>query len=195
MRGSLAAVVLAAGRGERFGGPQVKVLADVRGRPMVQHAIDAAVGSGLGPVVLVVGPDADDVAAQAGPGVEVVVNPRPGDGISSSLHVALDWLAARGIVHGAVIGLADQPGVRATAWTRVADAYEHGASLAVATYAGVRANPVLIGRDLWPEALALRGDEGARQLMRRFEVIEVDCTDAGDPHDVDTPTDLERHQT
>lgn len=159
---------------------------------MVQHAIDAAVGSGLGPVVLVVGPDAGDVAAQAGPGVEVVVNPSPADGISSSLHVALEWLAARGIVHGAVIGLADQPGVRSTAWTRVADAYEHGASLAVATYDGVRANPVLIGRDLWPEALALRGDEGARQLMRRFAVVEVDCTDAGDPTDVDTPAALDR---
>ena len=188
--GTIAAVVLAAGRGTRFGGDVAKPCVEVRGRPMVSWVLDAAVASGLGPVVLVVGHEADVVAACAGPGVEVVVNHDHESGIASSLHAALAWLAARGIVHAAVVGLADQPGIGAEAWARVGAAYEHGASLAAATYSGVRANPVLIGRDLWPEALALRGDEGARQLMRSFPVTEVDCTDAGDPHDIDTVGDL-----
>lgn len=191
MRGTVAAVVLAAGRGERFGGTVAKPGVEFRGRPMVSYALDAAVASGLGPVVLVVGDDAA-VAGCATPGVEVVVNPAPSEGIAGSLHVALQWLAARGVVHAAVIGLADQPLVGTDAWSRLADAYHSGASLAVATYAGRRANPVLIGRDLWPEALALAGDEGARQLMRRHPVVEVDCTDTGDPSDIDTPDDLHR---
>lgn len=157
---------------------------------MVAWVLDAAIASGLGPVVLVVGHEADAVAACAGPGVEVVVNREHESGIASSLHAALAWLAARGIVHAAVVGLADQPGIGAEAWTRVGEAYEHGSSLAAASYDGVRANPVLIGRDLWPDALALRGDEGARQLMRAHPVTEVDCTGTGDPHDIDTPAGL-----
>jgi molybdenum cofactor cytidylyltransferase len=192
MNGTVAGVVLAAGRGKRFGGERAKPCVVVDGRPMVSWVQDAVVGAGLGPIVMVVGHAASQVRALAAPGVEVVENPDPDEGIASSLHVALDWLAARGIVHGAVIGLADQPWVSASAWARVAAAYEQGASLAVATYDGVRANPVLLAREIWAEALALRGDEGARQLMRRLPVVEIDCTDAGDPRDVDTPADLDR---
>jgi len=191
-RGTVAAVVIAAGRGERFGGAASKVTATFRGRPLVQHALDAAVASGLGPVVLVVGRDADAVAACATPGVEVVRNDHWADGISTSLGAALRSLAARGVVHAAVIGLADQPLVGAEAWRRVASAYDAGAALAVATYGGGRGNPVLVGRNLWPEALALHGDEGARQLMRRHPVVEVPCDGTGDPTDIDEPDDLVR---
>ena len=60
-------------------------------------------------------------------------------------------------------------------------------ALAVATYDGVRGNPVLIAREHWAEALALDGDEGARVLMRRHRSVEVPCDDTGDPTDVDTP--------
>jgi molybdenum cofactor cytidylyltransferase/nicotine blue oxidoreductase len=94
---------------------------------------------------------------------------------------------------GAVcVGLGDQPGVGADAYRRLAAAYDAGASLAVATYAGVRRNPVLIARPLWPRVAELRGDVGARALMHEGTVTEVDCTDTGSPADVDTAEDLER---
>lgn len=194
-QGTVAAVVLAAGSGSRFGDDIVKPLIPFRGRPMVCHALDAAVASGLGPVVLVVGNGAELVTAEAlgsAPGVEIVQNPNFAEGIASSLHAALMHLAARGIVHAAVIGLADQPLVSEAAWQRLGAAYESGMSLAVATYDGVRANPVLLGRDHWPEALALRGDQGARQLFGRHLVIDVACDDTGSPNDIDTPDDLAR---
>lgn len=192
MRGTVAAIVLAAGQGTRFGGERPKPCVEFRGRPLVVHALDAAVASGLGPVVLVVGHAADEVARCATPGVELVVNPRYERGIATSLHAGLEWLAARGVVHAAVVGLADQPLVGSEAWRRVGAAYHAGASLAVATYGGERGNPVLIGRELWPEALALQGDEGARQIMRRHQVVEVDCSGTGRPADIDEPADLER---
>lgn len=161
----------------------------------MQWALDAAVASGLGPVLLVVGNQSDAVGACATPGVEVVRNERWADGISTSLGAALWALAARGIVHAAVVGLGDQPGIGPEAWRRVGAAYDAGAPLAVATYGGVRANPVLIGRDLWPAALALEGDEGARQLMRAHPVVEIDCDGTGDPTDIDTPEQLAALET
>ena len=195
IRGTVAAVVLAAGRGERFGTDTPKPLAELRGRPLVSHVLDAAVASGLGPVVLVVGNHADRVRAVAMPGIEVVTNPDFAMGIATSLHAALKHLASRGIVHAAVIGLADQPNVGAAAWSRLGSAYDEGASMAVATYDGVRANPVLLGRDHWPEAMALQGDEGARRLFSRHGVVEVVCDDTGDAQDIDTQGDLARLQT
>ena len=68
--------------------------------------------------------------------------------------------------------------------------YGGRATLAVATYGGRRGNPVLLARPLWAEARRLDGDVGARALMKDHDVAEVDCTDTGDPSDVDTLDDL-----
>jgi molybdenum cofactor cytidylyltransferase len=184
----IAVVVLAAGRGERFGGTMPKPLVVLRGRPLLAHALDAARGSAVGPVSVVVSDDR--VAAAVPDDVEVVRNPVPESGIASSLHVALRALDPRADIDAVVVGLADQPMVGAAAYQRVAAAYDDDARLAVATYRGNRGNPVLVARMYWPEALALGGDEGARVLLRRHGATEVPCDGTGAPTDVDTPADL-----
>lgn len=184
----IAVAVLAAGGGTRFGGP-TKPLQPFGGRPLVTHAVDAALDSGLRPVLVVVGHDADAVVAALPPRVEPVRNAAHGSGIASSLQCALRALASRP-VDALVVGLADQPLVGPDAYRRLAAAYDDGARLAVATYGGGRANPVLVGREHWDEALGLSGDEGARALMRHHPVVEVPCDGTGDPADVDTPADL-----
>ncbi len=180
--------MLAAGRGVRFGGAAPKALTLLRGRPLVAYALDAARDSGCAPVVLVVSDDR--VADVAGADVVVVRNDAPERGISSSLQCALRRLEADPAVPGAVIGLADQPVVGAAAYRSVAAAYDAGARLAYATYAGERGNPVLLACEYWPEAMALSGDEGARVLFRRHGAVAVPCGDAGAAADVDTPQDL-----
>jgi len=184
--------VLAAGRGERFG-PESKLLRELAGVPIVRRAVDAARASGLAPVVVVVpeGRVGDTIGRAVGKGVEVVVNPDPGRGISSSLVVALDALDPRPDVDAVVVGLGDQPLVGAEAYRRVADASTTGATIAVAIYGGERRNPVVLDRSLWPAARALTGDEGARALMRDHPVREVPCDGTGDPADIDRPDDLE----
>jgi molybdenum cofactor cytidylyltransferase len=186
--------VLAAGRGERLGGTTAKPLAVLAGRPLVDHALAAAAGSGLRPVVLVVGHSADAVAERAETAapaeVRVVHNDAWRGGIATSLHAAIRALDADREVEALVVGLADQPLVGSEAYRRVAASYDDGAVLAAATYEGRRANPVLVARSLWPEALRLAGDAGARQLMDRHQVVEVPCEGLGDPTDADTPSDL-----
>jgi len=53
---------------------------------------------------------------------------------------------------------------------------------------------VRLARSLWPEAMELRGDAGARVLMRDRVVERIDCTGTGSAADVDTLEDLERLQ-
>jgi len=180
--------VLAAGRGVRFDPTAPKQLTPLAGEPLVAHAVRAAIRSGLAPVIVVV---SDERVAVALPdGVQVARNPAPEAGIASSLHAALDALAGERDVDGAVIGLADQPLVGPDAYRRLARAYDEGARLAVATYGGGRANPVLLAREHWDEARTLQGDEGARVLFRTHGAVEVPCDGTGDPADVDTPADL-----
>ncbi len=182
--------ILAAGRGERFGGATPKPLAGFRGRPLVLHALDAARGSGLAPIFVVVGNGAASVRAVLPGDVEVVANPAFATGIASSLVAALRAATAHPGIAALVIGLADQPLVGPGSYRLLAATYDEGARLAVATYGGVRGNPVLLAREHWDEAMQLTGDEGARALLRHHPAVEVPCDGTGSPTDVDTPADL-----
>lgn len=187
----VAIAILAAGRGSRLG-DDVKPLARLHDRPLVSWALDAAVASGLHPVWLVTGYEGRHVAAAAPQGVDVVHNRHWRAGIASSLRTALGAIAPYAEVSAVCIGLADQPRVGPEAYRRLAAAHADGAQLAVATYAGVRGNPVLLARSLWAEANELEGDVGARRLMQRHDVVEVPCEDTGSAVDVDTAEDLEQ---
>jgi molybdenum cofactor cytidylyltransferase len=182
--------VLAAGAGTRLGGRTPKPLVAWQGRPLVAWALDAAMASGLRPVVLVVGHRAGPVSRAAPQGVTVVRARRWRRGIARSLATALEALEPYTQVGAVCIALADQPRIGPDAYRRLVAAHQSGAELAVATYSGERRNPVLIARTLWDEARKLRGDVGARALMDRHDVVEVDCTGTGDPADVDTIDDL-----
>ncbi len=190
---SQAAVVLAAGGGSRWDGDGHKLLAEVDGRPLAAHALTAAADAGLDELVVVTGAvDLTGVLAgvldEALPvTVKVLHNERWAEGQAGSLGLAVAHAAAVG--HAAVVvGLADSPGVPTEAWRAVA-AVE--AELAVATFAGRRRPPTLIGRSLWGQ-LPQAGDQGARGLLdeRPDLVVEVPCP--GDPADVDTMEDLWR---
>ena len=78
------------------------------------------------------------------------------------------------------------------AYRRLAAAHADGAQLAVATYDGVRGNPVLLARSLWAEANELEGDVGARQLMKTPRCGRGAVRGHRSAVDVDTPEDLEQ---
>lgn len=175
------AVVLAAGGASRFTGGSHKLLTPFRGRPLVQWAVDAAVGAGLDDLVVIGG------AVDLGLSVTTVENPDWAEGMATSIQVALAH--ARRAGHDAVVvGLGDQPLVPAEAWTAVA---RTGAPVAVATFAGQRRPPVRLARSVWP-LLPETGDEGARRVMRERPdlVTEVACD--GQAADIDTAEDLAR---
>jgi CTP:molybdopterin cytidylyltransferase MocA len=181
-----AAVVLAAGAGQRFAGPAHKLLSPFRGRPLVLWAIETAVGAGLDETIVVTG--AADLSRLPLPdGVRVVVAARWAEGQAHSLQAARAEVEAAG--HQAmVIGLGDQPLVPVAAWRAVAASRR---PIAVATYGGRRRNPVRVAREVWP-LLPTEGDRGARVVMaERPDLVEEVACD-GEPADVDTQEDLRR---
>jgi molybdenum cofactor cytidylyltransferase len=59
-------------------------------------------------------------------------------------------------------------------------------------FQGRRGNPVLIGRELFPELLRLTGDAGARSVLQSLgdRLALVEAPDDGVLFDVDQPSDL-----
>lgn len=182
-------VLLAAGRGTRFG-PEPKLLADLGGRPLVRHAAEAACASGLSPVVAVLGAHAPAVrAALAGLDLRFVENPRYAEGLSTSLRAGLASLPEA--CTGAVVMLGDMPRVGPALLRRLAGAFDGRAAAIVPVWQGRRGNPVLLNRHRLAADLAgLAGDRGAGPLLAgRADVVEI-AGGAGTGLDIDTPEAL-----
>lgn len=183
-------VVLAAGEARRFG--SLKQLAPLGGRPLLQHALDTAVGSpALDRVVLVLGAQADRVRAAIESGrADVVVCPDWDEGVAASLRAGV--MAAAG-AEWVVVLLGDEPDLPGEAVARViAAAGEAPAAVRAvrAMWAGRPGHPVALHADLLGRVGELRGDTGARALLGGVPVLAVECGDLGTPGDVDTPADL-----
>ena len=192
----ISAVVLAAGEGRRFGG--TKQLERVGGKALVQHAVDAAAGAGVGETVVVVGHDAERVrdSLEQSPGARFVVNERYAEGQSTSLAAGLGALDASS--EAAIVLLADQPGIEARHVRSLIDGFDGAARKPEILRIRFRdgPGPALLARTVWEEATKLAGDTGARALFEadphRVHWVSLD-EDA--PPDVDRPDDLERFRT
>jgi CTP:molybdopterin cytidylyltransferase MocA len=183
---TVAAVVLAAGGGRRYGMP--KALVEYDGSLLVERAVRTA-RAVCDPVLVVLGARAVEVWRQADlDGATVLANKDWETGMASSLRTGLEGLRGwPGRVEAALVTLVDMPGMTPEAVARVAG---HAApdALAVATYDGVRGHPVLLGREHWAGVIeTLTGDEGARRYLSAHGATEVDCTGLADPTDLDVP--------
>jgi molybdenum cofactor cytidylyltransferase len=186
----ISGIVLAAGSGSRFGG--TKQLARLRGKPLVQHPVDALASAGLDEVVVVTGHDAEAVegAIRLPPQGRFERNPGHGSGQASSLAAGLNALAEDS--EAAVVLLADQPGVTDAEVRALVDAFRRSRRQVVRIAYADGPGPALLSREIYDEAGHLHGDTGARALMASHpDWIEEIPVPFASPPDIDRPEDLE----
>src|SRR5262245_58901097 len=188
----VAALILAAGRSTRMGGPN-KLLAEIGGRQLVRIAAEQALKSKARPVIVVTGHQREKVETTLrNLDVRMIHNPDYAEGLSTALRAGLSALPAD--IDGAIVLLADMPQVDAVLIDRLLAAYdpEKGALVVVPTIDGKRGNPVLWSRRFFPDLMVLEGDVGARHLIGRYgeAVVEVPVTGNAALTDVDTPDAL-----
>jgi molybdenum cofactor cytidylyltransferase len=188
----VAAVVLAAGRSTRMGGPN-KMLAEINGQPLVRIAVEQALGSRAHPVIVVTGHQHERVeAALDGLDVRFVHNPDFAAGLSTSVKAGI--AAVPDDVDGAIVCLGDMPQVNALLIDKLIAAFdpEKGALVVVPVIDGKRGNPVVWSRRFFPELATLEGDTGARNLIAGVAeaVTEVPLSGTAALVDVDTPEAL-----
>jgi molybdenum cofactor cytidylyltransferase len=187
----ISAVVLAAGASRRFGG--TKQLLEVAGKPLVQHTVDAAHTAGVQDIVVVVGHSSHEVAAALAlpASARIVTNVGFAEGQSSSLRAGLRAMHPSSVA--AVVLLGDQPGIEPGTIRLLVQAFEATDAPIARLRFRDAPGPAILGRAVWPHALRLEGDSGARSFIERHPAWVHDVpVHAEAPLDVDTPEDAAR---
>ena len=191
----VAAIVLAAGRGTRFG-REPKLLARLGGKPLVRRVAEAAAISIADPVIVVTGHRANEIEnSLEGLPIQVVRNTAFADGLSTSLKVGFGALPDK--VKAAVVLLGDMPLIEADLINILVNRWrEMGEPAAlVPTLNGKRGNPVVLSRELDDMIDGLSGDVGAGPALRGLTgVLEWPTTDPAILKDIDTADEIGKLQ-
>ena len=192
----VSAVVLAAGRSTRMGGPN-KLLAELNGQRLVRIVTEQTLASKAKDVIVVTGHQAELVEkALAGLNVTFVRNPDFAGGLASSVKAGISAVPAH--ADGAVICLGDMPMISAGLIDHLIEGFapDRGNLIVVPVSNGRRGNPVLWSRRFFNELMMLDGDIGARHLIAKHSeaVAEVPVEGHGAFLDIDTPQALEAAQ-
>lgn len=185
----IAAVLLAAGGSTRFGDDD-KLMAELRGKPMVAHVLETVASMAFAEMVAVARPIALAPVIHRKlerRGYTILVNDRPQDGIAASIAMAVEHVMPMRRVRGILLCLADMPDVPQTHYNRVCLAAEDIRSVVASTDGFSSSAPAFIGRKHFAELLTLRGDQGPRALMSHGVQIE---TTGAMLHDINEPQDL-----
>ena len=188
----IAALLLAAGRSTRMGGPN-KLLEPIDGMPMVARTAQRLLSSRARPIVAVLGNQAEAIDQALGKlPVQRARNPAFTEGLSTSLKCGL--AALPNDIDGVVVCLGDMPLITGRDIDRLIACFNplEGRAIIVPTRRGKRGNPVLWARRFFAEMAELAGDVGAKHLIGEHAelVCEIEMDSDGVLVDIDTPEAL-----
>jgi len=175
---NIAAVVLAAGASTRLGRPKQTLMID--GETLVERAVRLATEAGLSPVIVVVGPDTS--FAEKMRGCVVVVNEKASEGMASSIRCGV---LAADHCDGVVLMASDQPALTAEHLRALCGAGDVPVGSA---YAGKVGIPAYFPATMFRELMKLKGDVGAREMLRTAPGISAEDLS----FDIDTEEDIAR---
>ncbi|HSU43188.1 MAG TPA: nucleotidyltransferase family protein [Casimicrobiaceae bacterium] len=183
-------ILLAAGRGTRFGGHKLEAPL-----PQASHGVPAGAPLGVAAALHLVAASTDAVAVVRpgdrligplrGAGLRIVECTNADDGMGASLACGV---AATHGAGGWIVALADMPWIAPATIRAVANAMREGADIVAPVHRGERGHPVGFAARHRDALCALTGDAGARWLLARHAgaVTLLDVDDSGVVRDVDT---------
>jgi molybdenum cofactor cytidylyltransferase len=174
-------VVLAAGASRRLG--RAKQMVEIGGETLLERAVRVAVEAGLEPVLVVV---RDEEAGKSLRGCELVVNALADEGMAASIRCGVARAQEIG-VSGVVVMACDQVALRAEHLRELCADVDR---VTGSGYAGKVGIPAYFPEAVFGELMELRGDVGARELLRGAVAV----VDEGLALDVDTEADVDRAQ-
>lgn len=182
-------IVLAAGQGSRFGGPQHKLMAPWRDGHVLGATLHQVLASGLPMLVVTQARFADEATKVVARRDVLVLGAKGGPALGGMSDSIAAGVQSRPGSPGWLILPADMPLVRPQTLRAVAQALRRH-PVAYAQHQGSRGHPVGFAAELYGDLVALHGDEGARRVLGRYPAQAVVVDDPGCLVDIDTEADL-----
>lgn len=183
----IATVILAAGQAKRMG--RLKQLLPWGKDTILGKTIDLFQQANTGPIYVVVGSQATAVKEALGERQVVWVhNPDFAQGMSSSLQAGLGALPEE--TEAVLLALGDLPLINPDTVRKMVVLFRQGRHpLVVPRYQGRTGHPVLIAKEFFPQLMVLKGDQGARGLLKEKQelVCYLEVDDPGICQDIDDP--------
>jgi molybdenum cofactor cytidylyltransferase len=179
-REMIAAIILAAGESKRLGHP--KQLIRIGGEMLLHRTIRTAEEAGCTPVIMVLGAHHAEILSHISPHPAVtLINPTWHKGMASSIRLGIE--AVPKTASGAVLLTCDQPAI-SSAHLQLLMAT---GNLTASEYAGRHGVPAYFPSSMFTELTKLRGDAGARELLRSAPAVSLPNGEL----DIDTASDLD----
>lgn len=187
-----AIVILAAGQSSRLG--EAKQLLPYKGKSLLVQAVDTAVATGLQPVVVVLGARNETLSTELEhKEVIIALNPDWEEGMGASLRCGL--AKAQEVdptVNAVIFMVCDQPFVRPELLVQLIQTGEAtGKPIVASSYGEQAGTPAYFSSKLFPALLEIKGDTGARKLIRQYADDLATIPFPEGIIDIDTPTDYE----
>ena len=184
-------LILAAGSSSRLGKPKQNLVFE--GQTLLQRAIDAALATLCGPVIVVLGANADEIKPTLeGKPVRIVHNNDWVEGMASSIRLGIAELQVIDPdAKAAILMLCDQPFV-STAILQQLIQSQSKKGIAACAYNDTIGPPVLFDEFYFGELLSLKGQEGAKKLLLKYTDAVTTIPFALGSIDIDTAADFEK---
>ena len=185
-------VILAAGASSRLG--NIKQLLPFNGKTLLQHVIDEATEAGAQPIVVITGANANKVSSSISDSkVNIVVNENWQDGIASGIVAGVrQIIKLDGRIKKMILAVCDQPFVSSALFEQLDQMLnKSGKPIIACTYADTLGTPALFTAKYFDQLLGLKGDEGAKKILKknREDVTTIDFPKG--EIDIDTQKDYE----
>ena len=188
----IGAIILAAGLSKRMGQP--KLLLPIKGKPLFRYPLEQAMRNRMKPICLIAGQHMQAFQTESSDlvNVEYIYNPGYEKGMSSSLKIGIENIKYR--TDAAIIFLADQPFVPDLVIQSMIEQFDNDTRIVRPQYQGNSGHPILIDKSLYDEFLNLEGDQGGKEIIKKYKkdtkILSFDHTFWG--MDIDTPEDYRK---
>ena len=158
----LACLLMAAGAGTRFGG--CKQLAQINGRPMIEHALSTLSPIFGSDLFTVLGSRREKLEPLVAPLSHVIAHPHWQAGLGSSIARGVSELCQHADYQAVLIALADQPDLQSKDYRKLITGFD-GSRIVAVDYDGSPGVPAIFPSRFFASLKRLRGDRGAKSLL------------------------------